>query len=46
MSDAYLNEADLRGADLSGADGVNEEELEERVKSLEGATMPDGTIYD
>ncbi len=46
LSGADLSGADLRGADLSGADGVNEEELEERIKSLEGATMPDGTIYD
>jgi len=45
LSGAYLNEADLSGADLIGAKGVNEEQLEE-AKSLEGATMPDGSIHD
>jgi uncharacterized protein YjbI with pentapeptide repeats len=48
---AELNNADLRGADLRGADlreaeGVTEEELEKQAETLEGATMPDGSIYD
>jgi hypothetical protein len=50
LSEADLSEADLRGADLSdanlnGAQGVTEEELEERAKTLEGANMPDGSKH-
>jgi hypothetical protein len=47
--DADLKEAKLRRADLSGADltkaEVTPEQLEQ-TKSLEGATMPDGTVYN
>ena len=43
-----LTNVDLTGADLSGADltaaRVSEEQLAQ-VKSLVGATLPDGTIY-
>jgi hypothetical protein len=54
LSDAVLSEADLRGAnlrganlsrtDLSGAEGVTNEKLEQQAKTLNGATMPDGTV--
>ena len=44
-----LTETDLSGADLSGANlseaTVNEEQLD-MVWSLEGTTMPDGTVHD
>jgi uncharacterized protein YjbI with pentapeptide repeats len=46
LSEAFLTGADLRGADLSGAKGITEEKLEEQAKTLEGATMPNGSIYD
>jgi uncharacterized protein YjbI with pentapeptide repeats len=50
LSDADLSGADLSdvylsGADLSGVKGVGEKQLEE-AKSLEGATMPKGSIHD
>jgi Pentapeptide repeats (8 copies) len=45
-----LTQTDLAGVDFSGANlseaTVNEEELEEQASSLEGATMPDGTVHD
>jgi uncharacterized protein YjbI with pentapeptide repeats len=54
LSDAVLSEAHLRGAnlrgadlsrtDLSGAEGVTNEKLEQQAKTLNGATMPDGTV--
>ena len=43
---ADLREANLREANLNGAQGVTEEELEEQAKTLEGATMPEGSIHD
>jgi uncharacterized protein YjbI with pentapeptide repeats len=47
LSDTYLNQADLSGANLLGADlGVSEEELDEQAKTLEGATMTDGSMHD
>jgi uncharacterized protein YjbI with pentapeptide repeats len=55
LSDVYLSGADLGGTNLSGADlsgadlsgvkDVGEKQLEE-AKSLEGATMPNGSIHD
>jgi uncharacterized protein YjbI with pentapeptide repeats len=45
LSEATLLEADLSGADLSGARGVTKKNLEESYAKLEGATMPDGSIY-
>jgi hypothetical protein len=42
---ANLRDANLVSADLSGARGVTEERLEEQAKTLEGATMPDGTKH-
>jgi hypothetical protein len=50
LSDAELNFANLSGAILNDADlrdvrGVTEEQLEEQAKTLEGATMPDGSIH-
>jgi hypothetical protein len=47
---ADFRQADLRGADLSyvnlrGVTGWTEEQLS-AARSLEGATMPDGSIYD
>jgi uncharacterized protein YjbI with pentapeptide repeats len=47
LSDTYLNQADLSGANLLGTDlGVSEEELDEQAKTLEGATMTDGSMHD
>jgi hypothetical protein len=46
LSGAKLFKADLSGADLKGAQGVTGEELKEQVKTLKGATMPDGSIHD
>ncbi len=43
LSGADFNDADLSGADLSGAK-VTLEQLKE-AQSLEGATMPDGSIH-
>src|SRR5260370_642222 len=43
LGEAILSEADLRGADLRGAI-VTSEQLE-TAKSLQGATMPDGSKY-
>jgi uncharacterized protein YjbI with pentapeptide repeats len=45
LSDADLEFADLRYSDLSGSYGVTKEMLEHLSGPLEGATMPDGTIY-
>jgi uncharacterized protein YjbI with pentapeptide repeats len=42
---ASLTNADLRGANLTNAEGLSEEQLAE-VKSLEGATMPNGQNYE
>jgi uncharacterized protein YjbI with pentapeptide repeats len=42
---AALNGADLSSANLTGAKGVTEEQLEEQAKTLEGATMPNGSIH-
>lgn len=46
LEGANLKGANLSGADLEGATGVTVEELEEQAASLEGATMPDGTVHD
>jgi uncharacterized protein YjbI with pentapeptide repeats len=45
LSGANLGGADLSGADLSEAEGVTEEQLEEQAKTLEGATMLDGSKH-
>lgn len=49
LSSAYLQGADLTGADLTGANlqdaNISREQLMQ-VKSLDGTTMPDGTLYD
>jgi len=45
LSGADLSGADLSGADLSGAKGTTTEQLD-KAKSLQGATMPDGTKHD
>ncbi len=55
LSGANLSGADLSGADLSGAnlsganlnkvEGVSVEDLEHQAKSLEGATMPNGSKH-
>jgi uncharacterized protein YjbI with pentapeptide repeats len=45
LSGADLSGADLSGADLRGATGLTDEQLS-TVKSLKGATMPDGTIHE
>jgi uncharacterized protein YjbI with pentapeptide repeats len=46
LGDADLTGADLRGAILSSATGVTKDQLEQQAISLEGATMPDGTVHD
>jgi uncharacterized protein YjbI with pentapeptide repeats len=38
--------ADLRGADLRGARGITNEDLDRQASSLEGATMPNGQLYE
>lgn len=43
LSEANLSEADLQGANLNGAT-VTTQQLE-KVKSLQGATMPDGSKH-
>jgi len=55
LSEAFLSLATLSGADLSGADlsdanmkgatGVTNQRLEQQARSLEGATMPDGSKH-
>jgi uncharacterized protein YjbI with pentapeptide repeats len=48
-SGARMNGTDLSGADLSGADLTNAEVTRDqlqRVASLEGATLPDGSQYE
>ena len=44
LEGAYLINADLSHADLSGAQGFIKGS--EYVRSLEGATMSDGTVHD
>jgi uncharacterized protein YjbI with pentapeptide repeats len=46
LNNAYLRGANLRGANLSGAAGITNGELDQRAKSLEGATMPNGQKYE
>ena len=46
LSGADLNTADLKGAVLGNAKGVTNQELEQKAKSLEGATMPNGQKYE
>jgi uncharacterized protein YjbI with pentapeptide repeats len=44
---AYLTDADLTDADLTDADlTVTNEQLEQQVSTLEGATMPNGQKYE
>jgi uncharacterized protein YjbI with pentapeptide repeats len=50
LSEAFLDGADLSGAILDGANlsdakGVTEEQLENEARTLEGATMPDGSEH-
>jgi uncharacterized protein YjbI with pentapeptide repeats len=50
LRDANLRDADLSGADLSYADlldaqGVTKDQLEQQAATLEGATMPDGSVH-
>jgi uncharacterized protein YjbI with pentapeptide repeats len=46
LSGASLRVANLSEANLSAAIGVTAQELERMAKSLEGATMPDGSKYE
>jgi uncharacterized protein YjbI with pentapeptide repeats len=45
LSGADLSDADLSDANLSDAKGVTEEQLENEARTLEGATMPDGSEH-
>ncbi len=45
LQGAKLIGASLDGANLKDATGITIEELEKQAKSLEGATMPDGSIH-
>ena len=45
LSGAKLSGASLDGADLKDAIAITIEELEKQAKSLQGATMPDGSIH-
>jgi uncharacterized protein YjbI with pentapeptide repeats len=45
LSRTNLSEADLDGANLLGDTGITIEELEAKTLSLEGATMPNGSIH-
>jgi hypothetical protein len=51
LSGAFMYEANLsgvllNGANLSKAKGISNEELEDQASALEGATMPDGQLYE
>jgi uncharacterized protein YjbI with pentapeptide repeats len=56
LSRANLSRADLNGTDLSGsylieanlrnAKGIIPDQLEQQVRSLKGATMPNGQKYE
>ena len=46
LNDANLKGANLRGANLREAEGVTQEQLEKQAETLEGATMPDGSIHE
>jgi uncharacterized protein YjbI with pentapeptide repeats len=45
LSGADLSDADLSGANLRDARGITDEQLEEQALTLQGATMPDGSIH-
>jgi len=45
LSGAVLHQVDLRKANLKDATGITVEELKKQAKSLQGATMPDGSIH-
>jgi uncharacterized protein YjbI with pentapeptide repeats len=46
LLEANLSEASLSEATLYGVAGITNEQLEQRAKSLEGATMPNGQKYE
>jgi uncharacterized protein YjbI with pentapeptide repeats len=45
LRDVVLIDADLRDAVLIGARGITNQQLEQQAMSLEGATMPDGSVH-
>jgi len=45
LTEANLTDTNLGGANLRDAKGITEEELDAHAKSLEGATMPNGTKH-
>ena len=45
LSGANLTRAILERANLKGVTGITVEQLESQAKSLQGATMPDGSIH-
>ncbi len=45
LYNANLGRADLSQANLKGATGITIEELEKEAKTLQGATMPDGSKH-
>jgi hypothetical protein len=46
LSGVDLSDANLSGANLSDAQAITNEELEQQVSTLEGATMPNGQKYE
>jgi uncharacterized protein YjbI with pentapeptide repeats len=46
LDGANLLGAYLDGTNLTGVTGITDKELEKQAKSLEGATMPDGSIHE
>jgi hypothetical protein len=46
LEGADLNGTNLEGADLNLARRITTEQLEQQIKSLEGATMPNGQKYE
>ncbi len=45
LSGTNLTRAILERANLKGVTGITVEQLESQAKSLQGATMPDGSIH-
>ncbi len=46
LKSTNLSGANLSGANLKDAKNITIEELEKQAESLQGATMPDGSIHE